>query len=59
VDEGIEVELTNEELADASATTLFAASRLVSDWRRSGAIAKKRGKILIRSLDCLVREIRK
>jgi len=59
VEKGIEVEITNEELADASATTLFEASRFLSDWRRSGIILKKRGRILIRSLDGLAREIRK
>jgi CRP-like cAMP-binding protein len=58
VEEGIEVEITNEELADASATTLFEASRFLGDWRRSGAIFKKRGKILVRSMTLLTREIR-
>ncbi|HKD80431.1 MAG TPA: Crp/Fnr family transcriptional regulator [Candidatus Angelobacter sp.] len=59
VEGGIEVELTNEDLADASATTLFEASRFISDWRRSGLILKKRGKILVRSMSLLTREITK
>src|SRR5262245_52152219 len=50
VAEGIEVELTNEDLADASATTVFETSRFVSEWRRSGVILKKRGRIVVRSL---------
>ena len=59
VEKGIEVEITNEELADASATTLFEASRFLSNWRRVGIIQKKRGRILVRSMDLLSREIRK
>jgi len=57
-EEGIEVEITNEELADSSATSLFEASRFLSDWRRSGAILKKRGRIVVRSLNLLERGIR-
>ncbi len=57
IEEGIEVEITNEELADASATSLFEASRFLSDWRRSGAILKKRGSIVVRSMSLLAREI--
>lgn len=57
VEGGIEVEITNEELADASATTLFEASRFLSEWRRSGAIQKKRGKVLVQSMSLLGREI--
>jgi CRP-like cAMP-binding protein len=59
VEAGIEVEITNEELADASATSLFETSRFVSDWRRSGIVLKKRGKILVRSLSLLAQEIQK
>ena len=59
VKNGVEVEITDEELADASATTVFAVSRFVSDWRRSGAIVKKRGKIVVRSLDLLTEEMGK
>jgi CRP/FNR family transcriptional regulator, nitrogen oxide reductase regulator len=59
VQKGVEVEITDEDLADASAITLFAASRFVSDWRRCGAIVKPRGKILVRSFNLLAEEIRK
>jgi CRP-like cAMP-binding protein len=55
---GIELAITNEELASAAAITLFDASRFVSDWQRSGALAKTRGKVLLRSPDSLLREIR-
>lgn len=59
VEGGIEVEITNEDLADASATTLFEVSRFISDWRRSGLIVKKRGRILVCSMYSLAREISK
>ena len=51
--------ITNEELASAAAITLFAASRFMSEWQRSGAVVKTRGKILVRSFDCLYPEVRK
>ena len=44
---GMEIEVTNEELADATAVTLFTVSRLLSRWHRSGVIIKKRGKVVI------------
>jgi CRP-like cAMP-binding protein len=50
---GIEVVITNEELASAAAISLFEASRFMSEWQHSGAVVKTRGKILIRSLDSL------
>ena len=56
---GIEVSITNEELASAAAITLFAASRFMSEWQRSGAVVKTRGKILVRSFDFLYPEVRK
>jgi CRP/FNR family transcriptional regulator, nitrogen oxide reductase regulator len=56
---GIELEITNEELADASANTVFTVSRFVSAWQRSGVIVKARRKILVRSLPLLAKQIRK
>ena len=56
---GVEVAITNEELASAAAITLFATSRFMSEWQRSGAIVKTRGKILVRSLDSLYPGVRK
>jgi len=46
---GIELDVTNEELAEAANISPYTASRLVSDWQRTGAIRKHRGKILLRS----------
>jgi len=47
--DGIELDVTNEELADASNVTVFTASRLLNEWQRQGALTKSRRKILIRS----------
>jgi CRP-like cAMP-binding protein len=46
---GIELDVTNEELASAASVTPFTASRLFSGWRRSGIVTKSRGKILLHS----------
>ena len=56
---GIEIAVTNEELASAAAVTLFDASRFVSGWHRPSVIEKTRGKVLVRSLDLLCQEARK
>ena len=46
---GIALNVTNEELANASNVTIFTASRLLNEWRRQGLLAKRRGNLLIRS----------
>jgi CRP/FNR family transcriptional regulator, nitrogen oxide reductase regulator len=46
---GIELDVTNEELANAANISPYTTSRLISDWHRTGAIRKHRGKILLRS----------
>ena len=46
---GIELDVTNEELASAANITPYTASRLISEWQKTGAIRKEYGKILIRS----------
>jgi CRP-like cAMP-binding protein len=56
---GIEVAITNADLASAAGITLFDASRFMSEWQRSGALAKTRGKVLLRSPDLLFLEVRK
>ena len=43
----VEVNITNEHLGKLADVGLFTATRLLSRWQRQGAIAKKRGKILI------------
>jgi CRP-like cAMP-binding protein len=49
VPKGVELDVTNEELAQAANVTHFTASRLISQWQRQGALVKTRGKILLRS----------
>jgi len=50
---GIEFDITNEELADAANITPYTTSRILSEWRRNGAIRKQRGKIIVRSTEAL------
>jgi CRP-like cAMP-binding protein len=45
---GVELDITNEELANAANVTAFTASRLLSAWQRLGVVKKSRGKILLR-----------
>lgn len=44
---GILLETTNEQLANAANVTLFTVSRLMGEWRRSGAVEKSRGRVLL------------
>jgi CRP-like cAMP-binding protein len=53
---GIELDVTNEDLAYAANVTHFTASRLLSEWSRSGILVKERGKVLLRSPELLFRE---
>ena len=50
---GLELEITNEQLANAANITVFTASRLLSQWQKDGAVVKGRGKILLRSAERL------
>jgi CRP/FNR family transcriptional regulator, nitrogen oxide reductase regulator len=52
---GIELAVTNEELAHAASVTPFTVSRLMSRWQRSGFLTKSRGKVLLRSPEGLLR----
>ena len=46
---GVELDVTNEELANAANITPFTASRILSEWQRNGALVKRRGRVLLRS----------
>jgi CRP-like cAMP-binding protein len=46
---GVEMRINNEELANFANVTPFTASRLISEWQRSRALVKRRGKILLAS----------
>jgi CRP/FNR family transcriptional regulator, nitrogen oxide reductase regulator len=54
VPDGVELDVINEELASAANITRFTTSRLLNKWQRSGVITKRRGKILLRSMNCLL-----
>jgi CRP-like cAMP-binding protein len=54
---GIELDLTNEELANSANITPFTASRIVNQWKKIGALRKQRGKILVRSPERLLLRI--
>jgi CRP-like cAMP-binding protein len=45
---GVEIDVTNEELANAANLTPFTASRLLGVWQRRSMVKKSRGKILLR-----------
>lgn len=52
--DGIELDITNEELSQAANVTHFTASRVLSRWEARGALMKERGKILLRAPEKLV-----
>jgi CRP-like cAMP-binding protein len=54
VPEGVEFDVTNEDLASAANITPFTASRLLSEWQTNRAIVRRRGKILLRSPERLL-----
>ena len=45
---GVEIDVTNEELASAANITPFTASRLLSRWQRNRALVRRRGKLVLR-----------
>jgi len=51
IPDGLEVEVTNEDLAAAAGLTLFTVSRLLSGWQRKGMVVKSRGKVVVRLSD--------
>ena len=52
--DGIEFDVTNEQLADLAGVSLFTASHQLSEWQNQGVLIKRRGKILLRSPQRLV-----
>ena len=47
VPEGVQLDVSNEELANEAHVTHFTASRLMSEWQRNGVLIKRRGKVLL------------
>ncbi len=54
VAEGIELNFTNEELANEANVTIFTVSRLLSAWHRKGLLVKGRGRVVLHSPEKLV-----
>lgn len=52
---GLELDVTNEELASAAHITSFTASRLLSEWHRQRAVIKRRGRVILVAPDRLIR----
>jgi CRP-like cAMP-binding protein len=44
---GVQLDITNEHLANSANITLFTASRFLSEWQRSGALEKGRGTLTV------------
>jgi len=55
VSDGVELQVTNEELASAANITLFTASRILSEWQGEHALTKRRGRIILHSPQRLLR----
>lgn len=51
---GIEMEITNEDVADGANVTPFTVSRSLSNWERTGVLKKRRGKIVLRKPELLL-----
>ncbi len=49
VSDGIELLVTNEELANAANINPFTASRILNEWQREHALTKRRGRIVLHS----------
>jgi CRP-like cAMP-binding protein len=45
---GVEVEITNQDLASLADVSFFTASRVLKRWERDRTLEKSRGKVLIR-----------
>jgi CRP-like cAMP-binding protein len=52
--EGIELRITNEDLASAANVTPFTASRVLGEWQRAGVLTKSRGRVLLRAPELLL-----
>jgi CRP-like cAMP-binding protein len=44
---GLEIQITNEQLASLADIGYFTASRLLKKWKKKGALEKRRGKLII------------
>jgi CRP-like cAMP-binding protein len=51
---GVELDVTNEELASAAHITSFTASRLLNEWQRHRTVIKRRGRVVLLAPERLV-----
>ena len=51
---GVEMKITNEDVAEWANVTQFTVSRSLNDWQRAGILTKHRGKILLRRPELLI-----
>jgi CRP-like cAMP-binding protein len=54
--DGVEIDVTNEQLSSLADISHFTASRLLNGWARDGAVSKERGRVVIRTPEALVME---
>jgi CRP-like cAMP-binding protein len=54
VDDGVELYVRNEELANEANMTIFTVSRLMGEWQRQGLLVKSRGKVVLRLPEKLI-----
>lgn len=52
--DGVVLDITNEELADAAHITRFSTSRFLGEWQREGILRKRRGKLVLVSAERLL-----
>jgi hypothetical protein len=52
---GVELDVTNEELAGAAHITPFTTSRLLNEWQRHRTIIKRRGRVVLLAPERLIR----
>jgi CRP-like cAMP-binding protein len=53
VSEGVEISISNEDLAAGANVTPFTVSRSISRWQREGILEKKRRKVILRKPELL------
>jgi CRP-like cAMP-binding protein len=57
VPDGIEIDVTNEELANAAQITPYTTSRVMSAWGKNRTVIKRRGKVVLRSPERLLMRV--
>jgi CRP/FNR family transcriptional regulator, nitrogen oxide reductase regulator len=53
--EGTVVNISNEDLANEANVTIFTVSRTLGEWQRKGLVVKRRGQVVVRSPEGLIR----